>query len=260
MLVLSREILLLVSAIDERHEGRLRSRFGRPAHAEFCSSPLHRFAMPRNHGANGVRQNSNLSFHLNSIPPVQSFSKKFSVSRLTQITSIFPPSRPHLEGRIAIVTDVGYGMRWTQTTRLTSALPRGRRSRVVLTPRRWRQVLEKQTSQGRRWQESPVTEEITKETVKTIAQGRPDCSGEPVVTMLVWFPSFPREAAGATGTRLSLRPRFRGERTDARLGRDGPREGGCAGVILLFEMLIDHLRRPGQANARAGTHNHECAC
>ena len=142
----------------------------------------------------------------------------------------FPPSRPHLEGRIAIVTDVGYGMRWTQTARLTSALPRGRRSRVVLTPRRWRQVLEKQTSQGRRWQESPVTEEITKETVKTIAQGRPDCSGEPVVTMLVWFPSFPREAAGATGTRLSLRPRFRGERTDARLGRDGAagrRMRGC---------------------------------
>ena len=39
----------------------------------------------------------------------------------------------------------------------------------------------------RRWQESPVTGESTKETVKTIAQGRPGISGEPVVTMLVCF-------------------------------------------------------------------------
>jgi hypothetical protein len=42
--------------------------------------------------------------------------------------------------------------------------------------------------------------------VKTIAQGRSGVSAEPVVTMLVWFFYFPREAAGATGTRLSLRP------------------------------------------------------
>jgi hypothetical protein len=41
----------------------------------------------------------------------------------------------------------------------TNDIARGRRSRVVLTPRRWRQVLEKQASWERRWQESPVTEE-----------------------------------------------------------------------------------------------------
>jgi hypothetical protein len=35
----------------------------------------------------------------------------------------------------------------------------GRRRRVVLAPRCRRQVLEKQASQGRRWQESPVTGE-----------------------------------------------------------------------------------------------------
>jgi len=35
----------------------------------------------------------------------------------------------------------------------------GRQNRVVLAPRRWRQVLEKLISQGRRWQESPVTGE-----------------------------------------------------------------------------------------------------
>jgi len=50
-------------------------------------------------------------------------------------------------------------MRWTQAARLTGDAAGGRRSRVVLTPRRWRQVLEKQAFQGRRWQESPVTGE-----------------------------------------------------------------------------------------------------
>jgi hypothetical protein len=44
----------------------------------------------------------------------------------------------------------------------TNDVARGRRSRVVLTPRRWRQVLEKQASWGRRWQQSPVTGESAK--------------------------------------------------------------------------------------------------
>src|ERR1019366_7040028 len=74
------------------------------------------------------------------------------------------------------------GMRWTRTTLLTRAWGCGRRSRVVLTPRRWCQVPEKQASQGRRWQKSPVTGESAKETVKTIARGMPDVSGVTVVT------------------------------------------------------------------------------
>src|ERR1700731_3469379 len=37
------------------------------------------------------------------------------------------------------------------------------------------------------WQESPVTRESAEETVKTIAQGMPGLSGEPVVTTLVCF-------------------------------------------------------------------------
>ena len=62
-------------------------------------------------------------------------------------------------------------MRWTRAALKTRAPVCGRRSRVVLTPRRWRQVLEKQASQGRRWQESPVAGESAQETVKTIARG-----------------------------------------------------------------------------------------
>ena len=66
------------------------------------------------------------------------------------------------QGRFAVVTNVGQGMRWTRVAPKTRALSCGRRSRVVLTPRRWRQVLEKQASWGRRWQTSPVTGESAK--------------------------------------------------------------------------------------------------
>src|SRR3981189_2579068 len=57
----------------------------------------------------------------------------------------------------------------------------GRGSRVVLTPRRWRQVLRRLVrlnragqnlqSARRRWQKSPIAGESTKETVKTIGCG-----------------------------------------------------------------------------------------
>jgi hypothetical protein len=46
---------------------------------------------------------------------------------------------------------------------------------VVLTPRRWRQVFEKLRFSEAMVTNKPVTKESTKETVKTIAQGRPDC-------------------------------------------------------------------------------------
>src|ERR1700693_6548411 len=62
----------------------------------------------------------------------------------------------------------------------TNDVARGRRSRVVLTPRRWRQV--GGVIRWRRWQPSPVTGESAKETVKTIARGMPDVSGVTVVT------------------------------------------------------------------------------
>ena len=58
----------------------------------------------------------------------------------------------------------------------------------------------------RRWQTSPVTGESAKETVKTIARGMPGCTGVTVVTMLVCFSHFAREAAGASRARHSLRP------------------------------------------------------
>ena len=60
-------------------------------------------------------------------------------------------------------------------------------------------------SAERRWQKSPVTGESAKETVKTIVQGKPDETGEPVVPTHV-LSTFAHGATGASDTRLSLRP------------------------------------------------------
>src|ERR1700753_4391615 len=56
----------------------------------------------------------------------------------------------------------------------------GGRSRVVLTPRRWRQV--DGAIRWRWWQTSPVTRKSTKETVTPSRAGMPGDSGATVVT------------------------------------------------------------------------------
>jgi hypothetical protein len=80
-----------------------------------------------------------------------------------------------------------------------------RRSRVVLTPRRWRQVRAGQPARAT-VANSPVTGESPEETVKTTARGMPGVSGVTVVTMLVCFFTFAHKAAGAPSARHSLRP------------------------------------------------------
>jgi hypothetical protein len=76
------------------------------------------------------------------------------------------------EGRFAIVTNVGWKMRWTPVARETNARSGGRRSRGVLISRRWYQLGNNARALRRGWwQESPITRETTKETVKTIRAG-----------------------------------------------------------------------------------------
>jgi hypothetical protein len=87
-----------------------------------------------------LRAQSDLLNRIKLMLAVQSPSQKYLRFLLTQITSMSFASRPKHKGRFAIVTNVGQGMRWTQAALLTRALICGRRSRVVLTPRRWRQV------------------------------------------------------------------------------------------------------------------------
>jgi hypothetical protein len=63
-----------------------------------------------------------------------------------------------------------------------------RSSRVVPFPRRWGQVRER--FHERRWLKSPIHRGEHGTAEKTIAQGMPDCFGEPVVTLPVWCCSF----------------------------------------------------------------------
>jgi hypothetical protein len=71
--------------------------------------------------------------------PVQPFPQKYSGSLFTQLTSIVTPSRPTKRGvsrsSRTLVRDAV-----DARGALTRALVCGRQSRVVLTPRRWRQV------------------------------------------------------------------------------------------------------------------------
>ena len=120
------------------------------------------------------------------------------------------------------------GMRWTRGN-ADERCHSGRRRRVVLTPRCWRQA--GGTLRRRRWQTSPVTGESAKKAVKTIVQGRPGISGEPVVTTLVCFiisharlrvhraPGFPCALCFQRGKQLS------------NLGRAAPRGGGSVSVF-----------------------------
>jgi len=118
------------------------------------------------------------------LPVVSSLSaKNISLFRLVE-TAIEPiPSRAHQEGRYASSRTWSAGCDGCRRCRKTSGAARGRRSRTVLTPRGRRQA------RGR----FPRATESTKPGLRgdyegnrnTIAQGMPECFGQPVVTMLV---------------------------------------------------------------------------
>jgi hypothetical protein len=160
---------------------------------------------------------------INLMLPVQSCSQKYSNSLLTQITSTSLASRPTHKGRFAIVTDVGQGMRWTQAVLLTRALSCGRRSRVVLTPRRWRQVGERDfAGDGGKQARSP--RRARRKPLKPSRAGMPGDPGATVVTNACAFyhcargcgcnghPAFPTPswAEGSCTPRAPSAPRERG--------------------------------------------------
>jgi hypothetical protein len=63
-----------------------------------------------------LRIKTNFLNQINVICPVQITQQKYSASRSAQITGVSIASRP-TEGRFAIVTNVGQGMRWTRQRR-----------------------------------------------------------------------------------------------------------------------------------------------
>ena len=105
--------------------------------------------------------------------PVQPLLQKYFCFGPRQISSLIRAVPPQQRG-VAHVTNAG-----RDAVDAGSALDEmccsGRRSRVVLTPRCWRQVCEKK--RRRRCQTSLVTGESTKETVKPL---RGECRVKPV--------------------------------------------------------------------------------
>ena len=104
----------------------------------------------------------------------------------------------------------------------------GRRSRVVLTPRRWRQVGERNfTGDGGKNARSPGS---AKEIVKTIAQEMPGVSGVTVVTCLraFYFLHARLRVQRAPGVSCALCSQR--QKALAQLGRIRPREGECTSM------------------------------
>jgi hypothetical protein len=103
---------------------------------------------------------------------VESPLQKYFHFHPTQINSTTLPSRPREEGRIAIVTDVGHGMRWTRQRRVRDVIAersQGARTNDIAADGKavwsWRPdagvKFRGNLPRKRRWQQSPVTGEST---------------------------------------------------------------------------------------------------
>src|SRR4030081_3522930 len=97
----------------------------------------------------------------------------------------------------------------------------GRRSRVVLAPRRWRQV-GGVISAGDGGKQARSPGRARRKPLKPLRAGMPGVSGATVVTNARAFYTT-RAAAGALGARHSPRPLF-GRKLLSKLGRIAPRD------------------------------------
>ena len=68
-----------------------------------------------------LRAKTKLSNDLNLISPVQSRARKYIALLIPQNSGVLSLPRAPYEGRFAIVTDVGRGMRWTRMAHQTNA-------------------------------------------------------------------------------------------------------------------------------------------
>ena len=160
-----------------------------------------------------MRAKTDLSNRIKLILPVQSHRQKYFLSRLTQITSIIRAIPSHMRG-------VSRSSRTLERDAVDAGgafderRGRGRRSRVVLTPRRWRQVggsamsaLSGPTrgiSAGDGGNKARSPGRARRKPLKPLRAGMPGESGGPVALPLCFFVA--QGAAGASGTRHSRLP------------------------------------------------------
>jgi hypothetical protein len=135
---------------------------------------------------------------------VQPSLQKYFASPIGRSSFIDSAVHP-TEGRIAIVTDAGLDAMDAAATR-DERRRCGRQSRVVLTPRRWRQVGGSDSAgDGGKKARSPGR--ARRKPLKPLRAGMPGDSGELAVNTRVHLPlPCAHEAAGALGTRHSPRP------------------------------------------------------
>jgi len=120
-------------------------------------------------------------------------------------------ARPALEKRGARdVTNVERGMRWTQAALWTKALTCGRRSRVVLAPRRWRELATMLSHCAGTVTKKPDRRRERGVSRKPIVPETPDDLALPVVTLLVCFFHSRTRLRVWLNTRRFLRPLFFG--------------------------------------------------
>jgi hypothetical protein len=130
------------------------------------------------------------------------------------------PVPPHLRGARAIVTDAGRDAVDADGAADESAKTRTAKScgPDASTPA---SSLQGSASDGDKQARSPGR--ARSKPLKPLCREGRVIPVDLAVTTLVCFFIFAREAAGATGTRLSLRPHFLGRMIHARLGRFAPR-------------------------------------
>ena len=149
------------------------------------------------------------------------------------------PSRPR-EGRWPSSRTLG-GMRWTLAVRLTNAPKRTAKSCGPDIPTLISGATRERCHPRR--QQSPVSGASTKEAVKTIAQGRPERSGEPVATNSYAF-YFCIRGCGCIGHPVFPAPSISGAALHrARLGRIVSREARMRGRRLA-PVFDSNIRNP----------------
>jgi hypothetical protein len=168
---------------------------------------------------------------------------------------LHPLSRPAPSGGAARDRhETRGGMRWTRAVPKTRALACGRRSRVVLTPRRWRQVSREASFSGATVTTKPDRRGARRKPLKPL---RGECRAfrRDRGDLLACFLFFARKAAGALSARHSLLPSDlkRVGIFQEQLGRDARREGGSVFVVSTVIPGCAAWRRPGMTNMATTT-------
>ena len=157
---------------------------------------------------NHVREKSKFAWRFKGESAVQSPKPKIFYFCFSEIHVFFTSSRLDQEGRIAIVTNVECGTRWTHMASMKTSEPMrtAKSCGPGLPTLRLSSRDDDLADDGGKKARSPRRSRISR---KTIAQGMPVDLAEPVVTAACFFCC--RRAMGEAFTRHSLRPLcFRG--------------------------------------------------